>query len=77
MMKRMGYNLNRGDGLNFGKEWRIPFQPFVQEEKSAIIMTTHAGGWDMSHHPPSQNQSLTSPYHHNHQTCSAGTLLLV
>jgi len=24
MMKRMGYNLNRGDGLNFGKGWHIP-----------------------------------------------------
>jgi len=33
MMRRMGYNLNRGDGLNFGKGRRIPLQPFVPEGK--------------------------------------------
>jgi len=33
MMKRMGYSLNRGDGLNFGKGRHIPLQPFVPEEK--------------------------------------------
>ena len=35
MMKRMGYNLNRGDGLNFGKGPHILLQPFVLEGKPA------------------------------------------
>ena len=34
-MKRIGYDLNCEDGLNFGKGWRIPLQPFVPEEKPA------------------------------------------
>ena len=33
MIKRMGNNLNLGDGLNFGKGLRIPLQPFVLEGK--------------------------------------------
>jgi len=31
----MGYNLDRGDDLNFGKGRHIPLQPFVPEGKSA------------------------------------------
>jgi len=37
MMKIIGYNLNRDDGLNFGKGRRIPLQPFVPEGKLATI----------------------------------------
>jgi len=33
MMKRMGYSLNREDGLNFDKGRRIPLQPFIPEGK--------------------------------------------
>jgi len=32
-MKRMGYSLNRGNCLNFGKKWGIPLQLFVKEGK--------------------------------------------
>jgi len=35
MMKRIGYSLNRGNGLNFEKGRRIPLQPFIPEEKPA------------------------------------------
>ena len=38
MMKRMGYSLNRGDVLNFGKGRCIPLQPFVLEEKISQIL---------------------------------------
>ena len=31
----MGYNLRRGEGLNFEKGRHIPLQPFVPEGKSA------------------------------------------
>ena len=33
MMKRMGYSLKCGDGLNFSKGRRVPLQPFVPEGK--------------------------------------------
>ena len=35
MMKEMGYDLRRGEGLNFGKGGRIPLQPFVMKGKPA------------------------------------------
>ena len=35
MMKRMGYDLCRGDGLNFGTGRRIPLQSFVLKGKPA------------------------------------------
>ena len=35
MVKEMGYNLRRGEGLNFEKGRHIPLQPFVPEEKPA------------------------------------------
>ena len=34
-MKEMGYDLRHSEGLNFGKGWRIPLQPFVSKEKPA------------------------------------------
>ena len=33
MMKKMGYDLRHGEGLNFGKGRRISFQPFVPKGK--------------------------------------------
>ena len=33
MMKEMGYDLHRGEGLNFGKGQCIPLQPFVPKGK--------------------------------------------
>ena len=33
MMKKMGYNLNRGGGLNFGKGRCMPLQSFVPKGK--------------------------------------------
>ena len=33
MMKEMGYDLRRSEGLNFGKGQRIPLQPFVPKRK--------------------------------------------
>jgi len=33
VLKEMGYDLRRGERLNFGKGWRIPLQPFVPKEK--------------------------------------------
>ena len=35
MMKEMGYNLRRGEGLNFRKGQHIPLQPFVPKGKPA------------------------------------------
>ena len=35
MMKEMGYDLRRGEGLNSGTGRRIPLQPFVPKEKHA------------------------------------------
>ena len=35
MMKRMRYNLSRGEGLNFEKGRRVPLQPFILKRKVA------------------------------------------
>ena len=44
MMKEMGYDLHRGEGLNFGKGWHIPLQPFVPKGKPANYYDqTHRG----------------------------------
>ena len=53
--------------------WNLSYQ----KENQPTITITHTGGWDISLRPPSQNQSLTSPYHHNYQTRPVGTLILV
>jgi len=34
MMKEMGHDLRRGEGLNFGKERRISLPPFMLKGKS-------------------------------------------
>jgi len=35
MMKEMGYDLRRGEGLNFRKGQHIPLQPFIPKGKPA------------------------------------------
>ena len=52
MMRKMGYSLQRGNGLNFRK-WRRDFLVIsCQKENWQITMIKHAGGWDMLHlHP--------------------------
>jgi len=35
MMNGLGYDLCRGESLNFGKGWRIPLQPFMPKGKPA------------------------------------------
>jgi len=42
-MKEMGYDLCRGEGLNFGKGRHIPLQPFVPKGKPAIYYDIFAG----------------------------------
>jgi len=44
MMKRMGYSLNRGDGMNFGKRRHIPLQLSYLKENLLTVMTAHTGG---------------------------------
>ena len=59
MMNRIGYNLNRGDGLDFGKRRRIPLQPFVPEGKpSNYYDRTYRGLGYVT--PPPQSESKSS-----------------
>ena len=48
MIKVMGYCLRRGEGLNFGKWWRTPLQPFVPKGKPANNYNQTHRGWGMS-----------------------------
>ena len=68
MLRRMGYDLCRGEGLNFGKGHHIPLQPFVPKESLLTTMIRYARGWDISLHPLSPNQNLKNLYHPIPQT---------
>jgi len=58
MMKKMGYSLNHGDGLNFDKRRSIPLQPFVLEGKSANYYDrTRKGSGYVTSHPQSESES--------------------
>jgi len=57
IMKRMRYNLNHGDGLNFSKERRIPLQPFVPEGKPVNYYDRTREGWNMPPPPYSESES--------------------
>jgi len=45
MMKEMGYDLHRSEGLNFGKGRCIPLQPFVLKGKLANYYDQTRRGW--------------------------------
>ena len=64
MIKKMGYNLNRGDGLNFDKRWCIPLQPFISEGKQANYYDRTCRGLRYITLPPQSesesNESLPS-----------------
>jgi len=77
MMKRMGYNLNCGDGLNFDKRRRIPLQPFVPKGKPANYYARTRRGLRYVTPSPSLNQSLANSYHHNIQIRPIRTLILM
>ena len=49
MMKKMGYNLQHGKGLNFRKGRRGFLRNFVPKGKLVNYYETHAGGWDTLH----------------------------
>jgi len=76
-MKRMWYILNSGDGLNFGKGWCIPLQPFMPKGKSANHYDRTCRRLGYITPSPSLNQILTSLYHQNLQIRSVGALILV
>jgi len=58
MMKRMGYNLNRRNGLNFGKGRRIPLQSFVPKGKPPNYSDrTHRGMGYVTPSPQSEPES--------------------
>ena len=75
--EKMRYNLNRGDGLNFGKRWRIPLQPFVPEGKpSSYYDRTRRG---LGYVTPSPRPKLESDESLPSQSSDhlVGTLILV
>jgi len=41
MIEKMGYDLTKGSGLNFGKRKRALLRSFVQKAKTLIIITRH------------------------------------
>ena len=49
MMRKMGYNLKHGKGLNFEKGRRDFLCNFVPRGKLQITLITHTGGWDTLH----------------------------
>ena len=73
MMRKMGYNLQHGKGLNFRKGRRGFLRNFVPRGRLAII--THAGGWDMLHPHRQQrfNPKITNQSHHTLPLLSNGT----
>ena len=64
----MGNNLHHGEGLNFGKERRIPLQPFVLKGNPANYYYQARKGWGILLHSFNLIQSLKSLYHHILQT---------
>jgi len=60
-MKEMGYDLRRGEGLNFRNGWRIPLQPFVPKVKPANFynQTRRGLGYNISSiYSDSQSEKL-------------------
>jgi len=51
MMRKIGYNLQCGDGLNFERGRCGLLWTFGPKGKQQIIMIKHTGGWDMLHLP--------------------------
>ena len=49
MMRKMGYSLQRGSGLNSEKDDVVFYVISCQKENRQITMIKHSGGWDMLH----------------------------
>ena len=64
-MKKMGYDLRHGEGLNFGKGRRSLLRNFCQKGSLQITMIIHAGGWDTLHPHCQQrfNSKTTNQFH--------------
>jgi len=67
MMKEMGYDLRRGEGLNFRKGRRIPLN-LSYPKKPANYYDHTRSGWGTLSHPFNLIQNLKSLYHHILQT---------
>ena len=68
MMKEMGYDLCRGEGLNFRKGQCIPLQPFALKGKPANYYDQTRKALGYIPHPLKLIRHPKSLYHHIPQT---------
>ena len=77
MMKKMGYDLHRGDGLNFEKGRCILLQPFMLKGKPPNYYNQIRRGVGYVTPSPHLNQIQMILYHHILQIHRVGILTLV
>jgi len=64
MMRRMGYNLQHGNGLNIRKGRRDLLRTFILKGKPGDYYNKTCRGWDILHHLLNLSLKETNLYHH-------------
>ena len=74
MMKEIGYDLRRGEGLNLERDDAFLYNLSYRKESLLTITIRLAGGWSTLPYPLNLIRNLKSLYHHILQTHQIGNL---